>query len=295
MINNLLLFTVIARKLKSLEESGELANTIVVVTADNGMPFPRIKGQEYEYSNHLPLAIMWPDGIKKPGRIVDDYVNFIDFTPTFLELAGLKAEKVGMKPVTGTSLTDILYSPKSGIVNKKRDFILIAKERHDVGRPNDEGYPIRGILKNGFLFLRNFEPTRWPVGNPETGYMNVDASPTKSYILNTRRTTGSIEYWQPNFGKRVAEELYNIKEDPFCMNNLATDCKYTKRKTTMEKEMIKRLKSQKDPRMFGNGAIFESYKYFGPNQNYYNRFIKGELSPKEIKQKEDIDADLMEK
>lgn len=276
----------------SLEKSGELANTIVVVTSDNGMPFPRIKGQEYEYSNHLPLAIMWPDGIKNPGRKVDDYVNFIDFAPTFLELAGLEAEKVGMKPTSGSSLTDILYSKKSGIVNKKRDYILIAKERHDVGRPNDEGYPIRGMVKDGFLFLRNFEPTRWPVGNPETGYMNVDSSPTKSYILNTRRTTGSLEFWQPNFGKRVAEELYNVKEDPFCIKNLAYDCKYAKLKASMEKEMIKKLKAQQDPRMFGKGEMFEKMLYFGPNQNYYNRVMSGEIAPEDMKMKDDIDADL---
>ncbi|MBK6479378.1 MAG: hypothetical protein IPF93_14120 [Saprospiraceae bacterium] len=50
--------------LLKLEEIGQLNNTIVIVTADNGMPFPRIKGQVYEYSNHLPLAIMWPQGCK---------------------------------------------------------------------------------------------------------------------------------------------------------------------------------------------------------------------------------------
>ena len=75
------------KMLTLLEEQGELENTVVIVTSDNGMPFPRIKGQVYEYSNHLPLAIMWKDGIRNPGRSVDDFVNFIDFAPTFLELA----------------------------------------------------------------------------------------------------------------------------------------------------------------------------------------------------------------
>ena len=131
------------RMLRKLEEIGELENTIVIVTADNGMPFPRIKGQEYEYSNHLPLAICWPNGIKNPGRIVDDFVNFIDFVPTYLELTGLTAEQVGMQPTTGNSLTDIFYSKKDGRVNPERDFVLIGKELHDIGRPNDQGYPIR--------------------------------------------------------------------------------------------------------------------------------------------------------
>lgn len=155
--------------LKLLEESGELANTIVIVTSDNGMPFPRVKGQVYEYSNHSPLAIMWPNGIKNPGRVVDDMVSFIDFAPTYLELAGICENKSGMQKLTGKSLTDILYSEKSGVVNKKRNFQLVGKERHDVGRPNDEGYPVRGIIENGFLFLHNFKIDRWPVGNPELG------------------------------------------------------------------------------------------------------------------------------
>jgi N-sulfoglucosamine sulfohydrolase len=44
---------------------------------------------------------------------------------------------------------------KSGIINPKRDHVLIGKERHDVGRPNDVGYPIRGIRKGDYLFLIN--------------------------------------------------------------------------------------------------------------------------------------------
>ena len=67
------------KMLTILEQNGELDNTMVIVTSDNGMPFPRVKGQAYEYATHLPLAIMWPNGIKSPGRVVDDYVNFIDF------------------------------------------------------------------------------------------------------------------------------------------------------------------------------------------------------------------------
>ena len=59
-----------------LKKKGELENTIIIVTADNGMPFPRVKGQEYEYSNHMPLAIMWGKGIKNPGRTIYDLYKF---------------------------------------------------------------------------------------------------------------------------------------------------------------------------------------------------------------------------
>ncbi len=283
------------KMLKTLEEAGQLENTIVIVTADNGMPFPRIKGQVYEYSNHLPLAIMWPKGIKNPGRIVDDFVNFIDFTPTYFEVAGIDPEKAGMQKITGKSLTDIFYSEKEGTVNPERNFVLVGKERHDVGRPNDEGYPVRGILTDGFLYLHNFKPDRWPLGNPETGYLNCDGSPTKTYILDTRRKKGITEYWQLNFGKRVEEELYNISKDPFCMNNLAGDENYSDIKTRLETEMKEKLTAQNDPRILGNGDIFDNYKYSGAVQNYYNRYMSGEDIPAGWVNKSDYDSDLMGK
>ncbi|MCP3693097.1 MAG: sulfatase, partial [Planctomycetaceae bacterium] len=109
--------THLGRILKHLEAAGQLDNTLVVATSDHGMPFPRCKGQAYDYSNHVPLAIMWPGKLKKVGRVVDDYVSFADFAPTFLEVAGLATLRAGLQPTTGQSLMDILGSEKSGQVN----------------------------------------------------------------------------------------------------------------------------------------------------------------------------------
>ncbi len=282
------------RMLQKLEEMGELENTLVIVTADNGMPFPRIKGQVYEYSNHLPLAIMWPDGIKKPGRVVHDFVNFIDFAPTFLDLAGVTDQEAGMEPVAGRSLTEYFSSEKEGNVVPERDFVLVGKERHDVGRPDDKGYPVRGIIKDRYLYLRNFKPDRWPKGNPETGYLNCDGSPTKTYILDTRRKKGVMEYWQLNFGKRVAEELYNIELDPYCMDNLAENEKFEDIKLALAEEMEQKLTEQNDPRILGNGDIFDNYPYVGAVQNYYNRYMGGEEVPAGWVEKTDYDAYLLE-
>lgn len=284
------------RMLQKLEEMGELNNTLVIVTADNGMPFPRIKGQVYEYSNHLPLAIMWPDGIQKPGRVVHDFVSFIDFAPTFLELSGMRNLETGMQPVTGRSLTEIFYSEKEGNAIPERKFVLVGKERHDVGRPNDQGYPVRGIIKGDYLYLRNFHPERWPAGNPETGYMNSDASPTKTYILNTRRKKGIIEYWQLNFGKRTDEELYQIKSDPFCIHNLAKNESFNDVKNELADKLNQKLTEQSDPRILGSGDIFDSYKIsWKAIQNYYNRFMAGENPPQDWVDETDYDMDLIKK
>ncbi len=267
----------LAKMLAELEKRGLLENTIVIVTADNGMPFPRIKGQAYEYSNHLPLAIMWKNGIKKPGRLIRDFVSFIDFAPTFLELAGVDQSVSQMKSIEGKSLTDILYSEDGEIVSPERDHVLIGKERHDVGRPNDWGYPIRGIRKGDYLFVINFETSRWPSGDPVTGYLNCDGSPTKSFILSDRRKKGHTLYWDLCFGKRVGKELYNVKDDPDCMINLMTEPGHEKLAEALETQLINELKEQEDPRMFGQGHIFDEYLSANKNErDFYNRFMKGE-------------------
>ena len=194
--------------IETLEERGLLDNTVIVMTSDNGMPFPRCKAQAYEYASHMPLAIMWPAGIQHPGRSVDDMVSFIDFAPTFIELAGIPFETSGMQASPGRSLTDIFYSDRSGQVNPERDFVVLGKERHDYSRPNNAGYPIRGIVGKGYLYLYNYELDRWPAGNPELGYLDCDGGATKTEILNLRRNGVDDLYWDLSFGKRlVCEEL----------------------------------------------------------------------------------------
>lgn len=261
--------------LQLLEEQGELDNTLIVVTADNGMPFPRIKGHAYEYSNHLPLAIMWGKGIKNPGRTVDDFVSFIDFAATFADVSNINFEEEGMHPIQGKSLLPILKSDKSGQVEKDRDYVLLAKERNDIGRPHNQGYPIRAIRKGDFLYLKNYAPDRWPTGNPETGYMDTDGSPSKTVILNQRRRNENTYFWKLNFGKRPQEELYNLKTDRDCIHNLATLEEYFAIKEKLRIYMEEELKKQGDPRMFGKGDVFDSYE---PTSvvNFYERFMSGE-------------------
>lgn len=277
--------------LEKLDEIGELENTIVIVTSDHGMPFPRAKGQVYEYSNHVPLAIMWLNGIKNPGRVIDDFVSFIDLAPTYFDVAKINGEEKGMQPLTGNSLTDIFYSEKERIVNPERNFVLVGKERHDVGRPDDQGYPVRGIMTDGFLYLHNFKTDRWPVGNPETGYLNCDGSPTKTYILNAQRHKGEMKYWQLNFGKRPEEELYDIVKDPYCVNNLAGNKDFFLIKSKLKKGLEAKLREQDDPRILGNGDIFDNYEYAG-GKDYYNRFMAGEVGTAGWVNETDYDSDL---
>ncbi|MGN0232263.1 MAG: sulfatase [Muribaculaceae bacterium] len=259
--------------LQQLTDIGELDNTIVIVMSDHNMPFPRCKGQEYHESNHIPMAVMWKAGLKAPGRRIDHYISTIDIVPTLLDAIGTTAEQLGMAPVTGRSFMDLIQNTDNGI---DRNYMMMGRERHDVGRPNDEGYPIRAMIRGNFLFIRNYKPDRWPAGNPETGYMDVDKSPTKTAVLQTRRDSSTAYMWQLSFGKRGETELYDIKNDPHCMNNLATVPAYQQLLSDMDKEMSSRLREQGDPRALGNGDIFDKYPDASKAKQLYNRIIAGE-------------------
>ena len=81
--------TQVAEQLQALQESGEAANTLVMVTSDNGMPFPRCKGHNYDIANHLPLVACWPQGISRPAIPIWIYKD-TDKGPTksFIEQLG---------------------------------------------------------------------------------------------------------------------------------------------------------------------------------------------------------------
>jgi hypothetical protein len=265
------------RMLDLLEARGELDHTLVVVTADNGLPFPRAKGQAYEASNHVPLAIRWPRGIRQPGRGIEEFVSFIDLAPTFLDVAGVSPETSGLHPVQGRSLRDLFNADPPGPGQPRRDAVLLGKERHDVGRPHDGGYPIRGIVTREFLYLHNFAPDRWPAGNPETGYLNCDGSPTKTAVIQGRVQPELRPYWQAAFGKRRSEELYQLIPDPDCVTNLAAHAAFAPTTATLRARLFEALRAQADPRLLGDGDRFDAFPYADPTtRQFHERFLRGE-------------------
>ena len=264
----------LGRILKHLEASGQLENTLIVATSDHGMPFPRAKGQAYDESNHIPLAIRWPQGIAHPGRVVEDFVDFAGIAPTFLKAAGVKTLAPIMQPTSGKDLFDV-FAADGPVAN--REYVLVGKERHDVGRPMTTGYPIRGIRRGDWLYLRNFQTDRWPIGNPETGYLNCDGGATKTEILQMRRDGVASTYWQQCFGKRPQVELYHVGKDPDCVVNLAQDPKHAETLAALQQQMESQLKAQGDPRINGNGDIFDQYQNVSDKEfNYYESYMSGE-------------------
>jgi arylsulfatase A-like enzyme len=244
------------------------------------MPFPFVKGQIHEDGFKLPLAMRWP-AVIKPGRVVEDFVNVRDFAPTYMEPAGLKPHE----QMTGKSLAAILRSEKSGWI-EDRDVMLTGKERHDIGRPDDLGYPVRAIRTKEFLYVHNFHPDRWPAGNPETDFGNCDASPTKEVI----KALGG-HFYDLSFGKRPAESLYRITDDPECVRNLANDLAFKEKMEDLRYRMMDMLKAEGDPRALGQSEVFDTYKYLGGRTKGYDTWLKNQEATILAELKKKIEAD----
>jgi uncharacterized sulfatase len=267
--------------LEELERIGELDNTLVVVSGDHGIPgFPRGKCNLYDFGVAVPLAVRWKNRVPG-GRIVDDFVNLTDLAPTFLEAAGLPPPEV----MTGRSLLQLLLSGRSGQVEPERDSVIVGRERHvAAARIEYLPYPQRAIRTREFLYIRNFEPVRRPMGtgpgfglpkgpmpayhelreNTFAAFGDLDASPTKAWILTFHNELGMERYVQFAVGLRPAEELYDLRRDPHWMRNVAKEAEYAEIRRRLSDRLLSVLKSTGDPRVTGDGLTFERPPYAGP-------------------------------
>ena len=247
--------------LRALEASGRADNTIVVVTSDNGMPFPRSKANIYDISVHMPLAIRWPAKVKG-GRKVDDYISHTDFAPTFLEAAGLKP----LHEMTGKSLIPLLTKDKS----LGRDAIYFERERHARARDGNLSYPMRGVRTRDFHYIRNFMPDRWPAGDPKRpdtggiGYGDIDGGPTKDLVVKRRGDEAISKYFHMACDKRPEEELYDLKNDPWQLNNVADKPEYAEARRKMRAMLDKWMSDTGDPRAANpKDDRWDKYPYYG--------------------------------
>jgi arylsulfatase A-like enzyme len=251
--------------IKALEENGELDNTIIVMSGDHGMPFPRCKSNNYDSGARVPLVIRWPAKIKA-GTVVNDFVSLVDLAPTFFEAAGLEIPR----NVSGGSLLPLL----KGEDKRDRSFVLHGKERHVPGqeKPDMGGYPTRAIRTHDFLYLHNFKPDRWPSGTPHYEKASIgnawladcDNGPTKTYMVENRdKDAHHRKLYDLAFGKRPADELYDLKKDPGQLVDVAADSAYADTVKKLKKRLFAELRKTGDPRVTGKGPDFDKFPYLG--------------------------------
>jgi len=266
--------------LAELERIGELENTMIVVSGDHGIPgFPRGKCNLVDFGVHVSLAVRW--GKKIPaGRTLDDFVCLPDLAPTFLESAGVAPPDT----MTGRSLLPVLKSKKEGLVDASRDSVVVGRERHvAAARTDNLPYPQRAIRTKDFLYIRNFKPDRWPMGtapgygapegrlpnyeqlenNTVSAFGDLDASPTKAWIIEHRDDPGIDKYFDYAFGRRPAEELYDLRSDPHQMQNVAMSGSYETTRRQLSERLMSVLTATGDPRVKGDGNTFDLPPFSG--------------------------------
>jgi arylsulfatase A-like enzyme len=250
----------VAGLLQLLAESGRTENTLVVISGDNGWPFPRGKANLYDAGTRQPLAIRWPNRIKG-GRVLNQFVALTDLAPTFLEAAGLKAPG----EMTGRSLMPLL----EGKEQQGRDSIFLERERHANVREGNLSYPSRAIETKDFLYIRNYRPDRWPAGDPQKWksvgpFGDCDAGPSKEFILAHRDGDSLANFLKLAFGKRPAEELYDLQKDPYELTNVAANTHYDAHKAKLSEALQHWMEITRDPLTLKNRDPWDDFPYGGP-------------------------------
>jgi arylsulfatase A-like enzyme len=186
--------------------------------------------------------------------------------------------------MTAKSLLPVLESVAEGQVDAARTFVVTGRERH-VSYSNDNlPYPSRAIRTKDFLYVHNFAPDRWPAGKPMglddpnaeapdweslqeetyTAYSDMDASPTKAWMIHNRAKNEVKQAFDLGFGKRPQEELYDLDKDPNYMSNVADDPDYADTKKDLLDQLMAVLEEQNDPRVVEDPVRFENPPYTSP-------------------------------
>jgi N-sulfoglucosamine sulfohydrolase len=261
--------------IRELEASGRLDNTLIVMTSDNGMPFPRAKANLYDSGTRMPLAIGWRGKIEG-GRMVDDLVSLADVAPTFLEAAGVKVPA----SMTGRSLLPLLTGERtepnaprkqapSGVgARPGRETVFIERERHANVRWGDLSYPSRAVRTKEFLYIRNLRPDRWPAGDPKMykavgPFGDIDGSPSKDLLLARHDDPEIAAFFRLACDKRPAEELYDLSKDPWHLNNTAAKPEYAEAKKKLRVVLDQWMKDTADPMLRAKDDPWDHYPYYG--------------------------------
>ena len=257
--------------LGELKAAGILDKTLVVISGDHGAPgFPGGKCNLYDFGTGVALLAAGP-GVAG-GRVIDDLTNLMDLAPTFLEVGGAKLP-AGMN---GKSLWPLLSSKDAGQIDPARDFVVTGRERHvDTARIGNATYPQRALRTKDFLYIRNFAPDRYPLGDPKNvtkdsqpsaqalenstfvAFADMDAGPTKAWLVAHRNDPEWKWHYDYAFGKRPAEELYDLTKDPEQISNLAGNPEYAKALKAQGDRLMKILTEAGDPRVVDRECRFD--------------------------------------
>lgn len=246
--------------INELKRIGEFENTIIIVTADNGMSFPYAKANCTDAGIHVPLAICWGNKVRS-NQVIETLVSLVDIAPSVLAATGLPSKT----SLSGQSLLPLLTGKAK---HYKSEAVYAGRERHSFSRFDNQGYPMRSVRWKNFLLVRNFHPERWPAGDPmevtkdgtlNDAYYDIDDAPSKQFLVNHRNEPAVAPYFNLAVGKRPEYELYDLNNDVDCLHNIAGNPAYAGALARMKQKLNDKLTATKDTRIGTNPEIWETY------------------------------------
>ena len=200
----------VGQVVKELEAQNILDNTLLIVMADNGRPFPRDKTRLYDSGIKTPFVIHCPDLIPNPGVVSKSLLSAIDIAPTILEIAG------GQKSETfqGESFADLLKNPQEPF----RKYVFAEHNWHDF-----RSYE-RMVRTENYLYIENAFPKQNMVGAQDVMTGGAGRALQKGYEAGTLNDIQKGIYKIP----QAERELYNCKNDSLQLNNVVHEQKYQK-------------------------------------------------------------------
>ncbi len=191
-----------------LKSQGVLDNTIIIIMADNGQPFPRSKTRVYDSGMKTPFVVKWNEGLSRKGAVSSSLISVIDIAPTLLELLGAEVQP-GFQ---GKSFAKVLKDPAS----KFRNYVFSEHNWHDYEALE------RMVRTKDYLYVLNLRPN---LSNP--GPADSNKSPSFQDLKDIR-DAGELTAAQAEIfmTPRPAEELFDCSKDPMQLVNVASLSEY---------------------------------------------------------------------
>jgi uncharacterized sulfatase len=207
-------------------------NVLFIYTSDHGAQWPFGKWDLYDAGIRVPFLAAWP-GVIRPASQTDTMISLIDLLPTMIEVAGGQAPA----DLDGKSFVDVLRGKKAG----HRERIFTTHSRDGVMNV----YPIRSVRTHDWSYIRNLDPQA-------THTTHIDKAMGKDGLyywlswVEKAKTDPAAARIVERYQKRPAEELYDLKSDPFQLRNVVANPAHAGQLQQLRAELDAWMAQQKD-------------------------------------------------
>jgi N-sulfoglucosamine sulfohydrolase len=218
-----------AQALELLKKHGFSDNTIVIFASEQGNSFPFSKWTCYGTGLQSAFLARWPGKIK-PATKSDAMIEYVDVVPTFMEIAGLKPPEV----LDGKSFLPVLLGKET----THKQFVYGIQTTRGIIEGSDY-YGVRTVRSEKYRYILNI--------TPEATFSNgtINGATFQSWVKKGK-TDPKAKELANKYQHRPAEELYDVVNDPFEMNNLAKNPKFAKERKELKEKLETWMKSQGD-------------------------------------------------